>query len=163
MTSPYSRALVCTVFASILAGALYPGRALADDAARISQLESEIQRLRTQLNEQNRRIQRLEEELSQRRGGAVVGAVSEARVKRSATAPAEPQPWHSPEPWSQIAKGMSEAQVTEILGSPTSVESLDGYKTLFYRGPAGKAGELAGHVNLRDERVVAVMLPIFGR
>src|SRR5688572_14259768 len=49
-------------------GVLAQSPAVADDAARISRLETEIQQLRAQLDEQNRRIQRLEAELELRAG-----------------------------------------------------------------------------------------------
>ena len=67
------------------------------------------------------------------------------------------QPWHVPEAWARVTKGMTQAQVTEILGSPTAVESLDTFTTLFYR-----SGSLNGLVNLREDRVVAINRPAFG-
>jgi hypothetical protein len=38
---------------------------------------------------------------------------------------------------------------------------VDGFKTLFYRGTAASGASLDGIVNLRDERVVAVVKPEF--
>jgi outer membrane protein assembly factor BamE (lipoprotein component of BamABCDE complex) len=52
---------------------------------------------------------------------------------------------------------MTQAQVTEILGTPTAVESLNAFTTLFYR-----SGSLNGLVNFREDRVVAVNKPTFG-
>jgi hypothetical protein len=56
---------------------------------------------------------------------------------------------------------MTEAEVKQILGPPTSAESIGSYKTMFYRGPVTGAGAVSGIVNLRDGRVVAVNAPDF--
>jgi hypothetical protein len=154
------RALVaCVIF-----GLVPAVPAFADDAARVSRLESEIQQLRAQVDEQNRRIQRLEAELARRSGGSP----SAAAPRRAASddgarkpAPAGPQPWHSPAPWSRVGKGMSEDEVVALLGEPTAVESVEGFKTLFYRGATAAGASVNGMVNLRDERVVAVVMPAF--
>lgn len=122
-------AIVCT-----LAVTLLPASSQADDATRISFLESEIQKLRTQLGEQDRRIQRLEAEL-ERRGGASAPDWRPNPPAVAATAETSkalgPLPWHSSAAWDRIAKGMSQEEVTGILGEPTGVEAVDTYKTLF--------------------------------
>ena len=76
-------------------------------------------------------------------------------------APTGRQPWHSAEAWGRVNKGMTTEQVTAILGEPTTVESISGFKTLFYRGSTITGVALNGLVNLRDERVVAVNVPKF--
>jgi uncharacterized membrane protein len=149
------------IFAIAMAGL---GPAFADDVARISRLESEIQQLRAQIDEQNRRIQRLEAELARRSGGPPSGAASrledgDKRINRPAAT--GPQPWHARANWERVAKGMSAAEVATILGEPTAAESIDGYKTLFYRGVTPAGATLNGLVNLRDDRVVAVVRPGF--
>lgn len=55
---------------------------------------------------------------------------------------------------------MSEAEAISILGAPTAADSVGALKSLFYRGVPGREG-LAGHVNLKDGRVVAVSPPAF--
>ena len=146
-------ACVCALALSTL-----PAR--ADDSARISNLESEIQRLRTQVAEQNRRIQRLEAQLEQ---GAVAVPGYKAGRRTDASAPANgeiegPLPWQSPEAWQRIAIGMSQEEAIATLGEPTAVEAVDNYMTLFYSdGAAG--GEISGHVNLKDGFVVAIKKP----
>ena len=153
------RGIACVFFAIAVASS-----ARADDAARVSRLESEIQQLRSQLDEQNRRIQRLESELARRSGAgdAPQRPKAAASDKRQATSPATgPQAWHAPAPWARVAKGMSAEEVIAILGKPTAVESVDGFKTLFYRGTSSAGADIRGIVNLRDERVVAVVQPTF--
>jgi hypothetical protein len=56
---------------------------------------------------------------------------------------------------------MTSVQVTAILGAPTSVDAVDALKSMFYRGTTPDGVQLAGLVNLRDDRVVAVNRPAF--
>lgn len=163
MTLLFSRAVIVAAIIGALAGGLNAGSALADDAARISRLESEIRLLRTQIDEQHRRIQRLEDELSRRTGGSPIPKVPEVRHDRTATIATEPRPWHSSEPWDRVTKGMSETEVTGILGEPTFSESMDPFMTLFYHALVAGSGPVSGHVNLRDGRVVAVNKPEFDK
>ena len=151
----------CAIFAIVMAVA---GPALADDGARISRLESEIQQLRSQIDEQNRRIRRLEADLARRSGTtraspAPKPEAGDTNVNRPA--PAGPQPWHAVTAWNRVAKGMTAEQVTAILGAPTAAESVDEFKTLFYRGTTPAGVSLNGLVNLREDRVVAVVKPAF--
>ena len=152
----FRNVLAATVCA--LAMSTLPAR--ADDSARISNLESEIQRLRTQVAEQNRRIQRLEAQLEQ----GTVAAPDYKSGRRTESATPEdpgtegPLPWRSPEAWQRVAIGMSQDETIAILGEPTAVEAVDNYMTLFYSdGAAG--GEISGHVNLKDDLVVAIKKP----
>lgn len=134
--------------------------ARADDSTRINNLESEIQRLRTQVAEQNRRIQRLEAQLEQ--GYIAVPDYKAGRRTESATSesavPAGPLPWQSPEAWQRIAIGMTQEEAITILGEPTALEAVDNYKTLFY-SDAAAGGDISGHVNLKDDVVVAIKKP----
>jgi hypothetical protein len=146
-------------------GVLAQSPAVADDAARISRLETEIQQLRAQLDEQNRRIQRLEAELERRAGVSQPRSELEPSPRAdgrqaNTPVPSGPQPWHTAPAWERIHPGMSEAEVVAVLGAPTVAESVGVLKSLFYRGLAGRA-ELSGHVNLKEGRVVAVSKPAF--
>jgi hypothetical protein len=152
-------ALACTV----LGLELLPATALADDAARISRLESEIRQLRIRIDEQNRRILRLEEELRARGGNQPGRTMPRSPDRGVAAASTGKQPWHAPDAWSRVKDGMTQAEVTEILGEPTAVEGVDAYKTLFYRSTPEGRGPLSGIVNFKDDRVVAVRAPNFGR
>lgn len=152
-----------TLLASWLAGSLVAPSALADDAARISRLETEIQQLRSQIDEQNRRIQRLEAELA--RGSGTPAAAPRPRPRigemRTDAAPASgPQPWHAAPAWERVKPGMTEAEAVAILGPPSAADSIGALKSLFYRDVPGRP-ELQGHVNLKDGRVVAVSKPSF--
>lgn len=150
---------VLAATACILAMGAVPAR--ADDGARINNLESELQRLRTQVAEQNRRIQRLEARLEQLGGARIPDPDALARSDSAAedkVHPTGPQPWHTSRTWEKVAVGMSQAEVIAILGDPTAVEAVDNYKTLFYSdGAAG--GDISGHINLKDDLVVAIKMP----
>lgn len=138
--------------------------AVADDAARISRLETEIQQLRTLINEQARRIQRLEDEVSRRAGASEPQPRPRPRVgemRTDAPLSAARQPWHGAAAWDRVATGMSAEEVTQILGEPTSAESIGALKTLFYRGAAPGGPPVGGHVNFKDGVVVAVSKPAF--
>ncbi len=91
----------------------------------------------------------------------VVATIPDKREDRVPVASPDQHPWHSPDAWSRVSRGMSEQQVTESLGQPTSVETFGRYKTLFYRGTVASRGALSGHVNLLDDRVLAVKPPEF--
>jgi uncharacterized membrane protein len=153
--------LRCAIFVIVASVAL---PALADDGARISRLESEIQQLRTQIDEQNRRIRKLEADLARRTGAAPERPASTRAggdKPASRPAPAGPQPWHAAAAWDRVAKGMTSEEVMAILGAPTAAESVDALKTLFYRGSTPAGASLSGIVNLREDRVVAVVKPSF--
>lgn len=163
--APTSIRFAFAAIACFLAISLLPASSQADDATRISFLESEIQKLRTQLGEQDRRIQRLEAELERRGGVAPPDWRTERPAAHAPTKGSEapgPLTRHSPEAWDRIAKGMTQEEVVKILGEPTGVESVDDYKTLFYREVMADGEPISGHVNLREDRVVAIRKPAVG-
>jgi hypothetical protein len=145
-------------------GVVLPTAAIADDAARISRLETEIQQLRAQVDEQGRRIQHLEAELARRAGPLSLPAPPKPRageMRAEAPAASGPQPWHSAPAWARVKPGLTEAEVVAILGAPTAADSVGALKSLFYRGAAPGGRALSGHVNFRDGVVVAVRQPAF--
>ncbi len=99
MATQISRALIIALTVGALAAASIPGPALADDAARISRLESDLQQLRARIDEQERRIERLENELGRRSNQPPV-ARPPVREEGGVAAAAStgPQPWHSRRP-----------------------------------------------------------------
>jgi hypothetical protein len=158
-------AMRCAVF---MAGSLAtPGPSVAafgDDASRVSILEAEIRQLHRDLAEQDRRIRRLEDELANAGVSAGAGTARRApgAARPVADAPSNVRlPWHAAAAWERIATGMTSAEVAGILGEPTSADSVDALKTMFYRGTTPDGVALSGIVNLRDDRVVAVKKPAF--
>ncbi len=55
---------------------------------------------------------------------------------------------------------MSELEVIEILGQPTSMRSEGDSRLLLYAMEIGASGFLSGSVRLRDGEVVEVQTPI---
>jgi len=162
MSSQHAQARALAAILAAATMAFLPVTSSADDAARISRLESDLQQLRARIDEQERRIERLENELGRRSNQPPVARPPTREEEGVASvASTAPQPWHSPTAWDRIARGMTQAQVAEILGPPTQVESVDAYKTLFYRGSVAGKGPVSGLVNLRDDKVVAVKKPDF--
>lgn len=155
-----SRVLVAAI-PFVLSMALCAEVAGANETARISRLESEIRLLRTRIDEQQRRIVRLEEQLKRQASEPVVATIPARREDRIPAPSPDQLPWHSAESWTRVSKGMTEEEVTDILGQPTSIESFGRYKTLFYRGTVPGSGAVMGHVNLLEDRVLAVSQPAF--
>ena len=164
MSTQHAQVPTLAVILAATTMAFLPVASSADDSARINRLETEIQQLRTQIDVALRRIQQLEEEIERKNGEALVGATP-PKLPDQAPTPAPLKagnfPWHSPEPWTRIRPGMTQAEVVAILGEPTQVESMESYKTLFYRGSVAGTGSPNGLVNLRDDKVVAVKKPAF--
>ncbi len=82
-------------------------------------------------------------------------------MRTDVPASAARQPWHKAATWDRVATGMTAEEVTQILGEPTSAESIGVLKTMFYRGAAPGGPAVNGHVNFKDGRVVAVSKPAF--
>jgi hypothetical protein len=72
-----------------------------------------------------------------------------------------PARWLNPLAWGQIREGLSRAQVEDILGPPTSVESVIDYQTLIYKGDIPGRGTVAATIKLTDDRVSQVTPPDF--
>jgi len=69
--------------------------------------------------------------------------------------------WHDPLNWSQIREGLSRAQVEEILGKPTTIDSVIDFQTMVYKGDVPGVGMLSGTIKLTDDRVSEVNPPNF--
>ena len=95
--------------------AFTPGIAAADDAARISRLETEIQQLRSQLDEQNRRIQRLEAELARRAGPPPQPRPRAGDMRTDAPAARGPQPWQSAAAWTRVEQRFTSSNMANVF------------------------------------------------
>jgi hypothetical protein len=136
---------------TLFAGSVFVApTSFADDAARLEQLEAEIASLKEKNRQQDLKIESLE-----KLSASQSSAQSEAVSRPSSGS------FGSPGAWSRIKDGMSEAQVTQLLGPPTSTKILGPYKTLFFEGPVPGSGSVSGNVELRDNRVYNVNVPVF--
>lgn len=133
-----------------------PAAAQLEDI-RTRQLMQDVAELQRTLRQQALRIDQLEREISRLTGAPVTRpATSEGVSARDL----EKQPWLAPKTWDRVKLGMSEIEVLDILGYPTSARTAqDKSKTLFYSVQVSPAGFLSGNVELTDNRVRAVNRP----
>jgi hypothetical protein len=120
--------------------------------ARIDELKKETAQLKTMIADQERRIAELEK---------MVKALQAVAAPVPAAIPAPTPPWQQASNWILIKKGMSEAQVVEILGPPTRVDSSIDVRTLLYQPDSRSTSTLNGSVTLTDDRVTASKPPAF--
>jgi hypothetical protein len=119
---------------------------------RIDILGKEAAELKITIADQERRIVELER---------IVKALQVVAAPVPTAIPTPIPPWHLAPNWILIKKGMSEAQVVEMLGPPTSVDSTVDVRTLFYQPDSRSTTTLNGTVTLTDDRVTALVPPAF--
>ena len=125
---------------------------------RTRQLMQDIAELKRLVRTQEQRIDQLEREVSRLtsrspdRGGSK--STDQPPSARSAA-------WKNVKNWDRVAQGMSEKQVLDVLGYPTSSRTGENgtVKTLFYTEPVGNSGFLSGNVELENDRVRLVQKP----
>jgi hypothetical protein len=130
---------------------------------RLDDALGEITALKRIVKEQDRRIAALEKASKPVEIPAAVSLErfpADDRVKIR-NQPAVAIPWQTVLAWSQIKAGMSRVQVEEILGPPTSVDSVIDSQILNYKGDLPGTGSLAATVKLTDDRVAQVTPPEF--
>ena len=120
--------------------------------SRIDQLEQQTAQLKATVAEQGRRIADLENSLK---------AMQAALMPKPQPIPAPTPAWHEQSNWILIRPGMSEEQVTAILGAPTSVDAETDVRTLLYDTGSSSTRTLKGSVTLTDDRVTGSQPPKF--
>jgi hypothetical protein len=129
---------------------------------RLEDAQSDIKLLKRVVEEQGRRIAELEKTVKVLQTEVAVSAGKPAAEERVKAAQAvSTVPWQIPFAWTRIKTGMSRAQVEEILGAPTSVDSVIDYQTLVYKDDASGPRTISGSVKLVDDRVSQVNPPAF--
>jgi len=129
---------------------LAPMSAWSSDESRLSFLEQEVRNLQRQVQSLSRQLDELR-----------------TRPDRPSTPPASVVPvpsaasghWIDAAKWRRVQPGMSELEVVELLGPPTSVREEGGARMLLYALEIGTSGFLGGSVRLRDRAVVEVRAP----
>jgi hypothetical protein len=119
---------------------------------RVDALTADMTQMKRTIADQERRITELEKTVKALQ--AVAAPVPE-RI------PAPTPPWQSATNWTLIKKGMSGAQVEEILGPPALDETVTDQRTLYYKPDPGSTTTLSGSVTLKDDRVIATAPPAF--
>jgi hypothetical protein len=77
----------------------------------------------------------------------------------TARTPPPPVAWVDAAKWRRVRPGMSELEVVELLGVPTSMREESGARVLLYAMEVGTSGFLGGSVTLRQRAVVEVRSP----
>jgi hypothetical protein len=119
---------------------------------RVDELTKETAQLKVRIADQEARIADLEK---------AVKALQSAAAPMPTPIPSETPLWHKASNWTLIKTGMSEAQVVEMLGPPTSVDSSIDKRILLYAPDASSTSTLKGSVTLIDDRVTAMTPPAF--
>lgn len=142
---------------AVALGACLPAMAQLEDF-RTRQLMQELSELRRAVHEQGRRIEQLEREIARLTGDA---AGARAVPGEAPDALPADRAWLAPASWDRLRIGMTEQQVLDILGYPTSARTAAGAtaKTLFYTVQVGPTGFLSGRIELENGRVRAIDRP----
>ena len=124
----------------------------------------EIAKLKSVITEQDRRITELEKAVSILQ--SLVGQlnISPSQYQDAGARPALQRTtsgWRIKSNWLRVKDGMSRAQVIAILGEPTSEKSLDTFLTMFYQGQVPGSGSVSGNVELHNDRVYQINVPVF--
>jgi SmpA / OmlA family len=128
---------------------------------RLEAAETEISLLKRLVKEQDRRISDLEKTIKALQAPATANSEKPTSRELAKTIIKPAAQWQNPFAWTQVREGMSRAQVEEILGKPTSVESVIDYQTLTYKGDVPGSGTVSGIVKLTDDRVSEISPPNF--
>lgn len=137
------------VMTTLFAGGLVPAGAAEDP--RFEQVRQDVALLLRTVREQDRKIERLEREVTRlasiaRGGRPLPGAPQVAEA---------PGRWVSFSAWEKLKPGMAESEVVSVLGTPTAVRVDDaGGKTLLYTLELTGTGYLTGSVVLDGARRV---------
>jgi len=137
--------------------AVSPAGAQLEDF-RTRQLMQDVAELKRLVRAQEQRIDQLERELSRVTSRSPDRGGSRPPDKNAGSPNAA---WLNLKNWDRIAEGMSEKQVLDVLGYPTSSRTGENatVKTLFYTQPAGNTGFLSGTVVLEKDRVRSIQKP----
>jgi len=131
-----------------------PLAAIPADDLKVSQLDQDVRDLRRQVQEQQRQIDALRAQLVRPTVTSQPKPPAGAAVESSSNA------WVDSSKWQRIRPGMSELDVINVLGKPTSMRMQDGARVLLYAMEIGSSGFLGGSVTFRDGVVTQVQNPV---
>jgi len=129
---------------------LAPGATWSADQSRISFLEQEVRNLQRQVQQLSRQLDELRTRPDRLAPSAIPAPGAPAATSDR---------WIDAARWHRVKPGMSELEVVELLGPPTSMRQEEDARVLFYAREIGSAGFLGGSVRLRDRAVVEVREP----
>jgi hypothetical protein len=129
--------------------------ATAADDYKVIKLEQDVRRLEQQVRELTRQVSEL-----RRYAGTSPAQTSAPSPEGEASSGAAL--WLQAKNWQRLQVGMSELQVIETLGPPTSTRGAAdaSSRVLLYALEIGTGNFLGGSVELRDRRVVEISTPV---
>lgn len=129
--------------------------AAENDTYRLMKVEQDVRNLEGQVQTLLRQI----DELKQQQSRAGDRNLSSARSP-SAAAASSSTAWLESARWDRVRTGMSELEVINVLGPPTSMRKEGDGRVLLYAMEIGSSGFLGGSVEFRDSAVTAVSKPV---
>lgn len=127
-----------------------------DDATyRVMKLEQDVRNLERQVQTLTRQIDELKQQSARAGDHSALGTRSS-----TATAEASSTAWLEAARWNRVRTGMSELEVIDILGPPTSMRKDGDARVLLYAMEIGSSGFLGGSVEVRNQAVSAVYKPV---
>jgi hypothetical protein len=133
-----------------------PALALAADDLRIPELETQVRDLQREVRSLSRQLDELRSQTS--RTGNRPSLPSRSGTSATSAAVESSDAWVNAAKWQRLRPGMSELDVIEALGPPTSMRGDKAHRVLFYAMEIG-SGFLGGNVTLSDGVVVEVRKP----
>jgi hypothetical protein len=130
------------------------GLAAAADDYKVIKLEQDMRRLEQQVRDLSREIA----DLRRQTGAPALPAPRDQEKAAPSTSPL----WLQAKNWQRLRVGMSELEVIDALGPPTSIRGAsDGAaRIMFYALEIDTGSFLGGSVELRDRRVVEINTPV---
>jgi hypothetical protein len=134
---------------------LFQGALAADDDTyRVMKLEQDVRNLERQVQTLSRQLDDLRQQQSRASDHTASPRSSGAPAGVSSTA------WLEAGRWNRVRTGMSELEVIDVLGPPTSMREENGARVLLYAMEIGSSGFLGGSVEFRDRAVTSVSKPV---
>lgn len=124
--------------------------AAEDDTYRLMKVEQDVRNLERQVQTLTRQL----DELRQRDRTPSAPRAAAAPAASNSTS------WLEAARWERVRVGMSELEVINVLGPPTSMRQEGGARVLLYAMEIGASGFLSGNVELRDRAVSAINKPV---
>jgi hypothetical protein len=126
-----------------------------DDATyRVMKLEQDVRNLERQVQTLTRQVDEQRQQLS-RSGERGLPSARSANAPAAASSTA----WLEAKRWDRLKPGMSELEVIDVLGPPTSMREENGAHVLLYAMEIGSSAFLGGSVEFRDRAATTINKP----
>lgn len=129
------------------------GYAQDDVNYRLMKLEQDVRNLERQVQTLTRQLDDLKQQAARAGDRSALGTRSSTAPTTSSTA------WIEAARWDRVRTGMSELEVINILGPPTSMRQEGNARVLLYAMEIGSSNFLGGSVAFRDQAVSEINKP----